>query len=92
MISVLANVAPKYTHDMVMSYLEGDVKKSCDMQLAALPLIDALFCEVNPIPVKCALNYMGLEAGPLRPPLYEMEGAHAELMKKELQNMGIPVK
>lgn len=88
-ISVLANVAPKYTHEMVWKYLEGDVKGSCEMQLKALPLIDALFCEVNPIPVKTALNLLGKEVGPLRPPLYELEPAHQEQMKEAFKTLGI---
>ena len=88
-ISVLANVAPKFTHEMVWKYLDGDVKGSCEMQLKALPLVDALFCEVNPIPVKAALNLMGLEAGPLRAPLYEMEPANQEKLKKAMLDMGI---
>ena len=71
-ISVLSNIAPKYTHDLAMSYLNGDVQKSCEMQLKALPLVRALFCEVNPIPVKAAMNLMGKEVGPLRMPLTEM--------------------
>ena len=70
-ISVLSNVAPAYVHDMVMKYLSGDTAESCKMQLDALPMCDALFCEVNPIPVKAALNMMGKEAGPLRGPLTE---------------------
>lgn len=88
-ISVLSNVAPQYTHDMAVKYLEGDVKGSLDMQLKALPLIDALFCEVNPIPVKTAMNLMGLEVGPLRAPLCEMEPEHEERLKKEMLAMGI---
>jgi 4-hydroxy-tetrahydrodipicolinate synthase len=88
-ISVLANVAPKFTHDMVWKYLNGDVKGSCEMQLKALPLINALFCEVNPIPVKAALNLMGMETGPLRPPLYEMEPENQEKLKKAMVDMGI---
>ena len=88
-ISVLSNVAPQQTHDMVMRFLEGDVAGSREIQLKALPLIDALFCEVNPIPVKAALNLMGLEAGPLRPPLYEMEPANQEKLKKAMLDMGI---
>ena len=88
-ISVLANVAPKFTHDMVMKYLEGDVKESCAMQLKALPLINALFCEVNPIPVKAALNLMGREVGELRPPMYEMEPENQEKLKKAMQEFGI---
>ena len=67
-ISVLSNVAPQETHDMVAKYLEGDVKGSCEIQLRAIELVEALFCEVNPIPVKAALNLMGKDAGPLRLP------------------------
>lgn len=88
-ISVLANVAPRFTHEMAWKYLEGDVKGSCDMQLKALPLINALFCEVNPIPVKAALNLMGREAGPLRAPLYEMEPENQEKLRKAMLDMGI---
>ena len=65
-ISVLSNVAPEYTHDIVAKYLDGKVEESCKMQLDALPLIHALFCEVNPIPVKTAMNLMGKEVGPFR--------------------------
>lgn len=90
-ISVLSNVAPKETHDMVMDYLNGDVDKARQMQLKALPLIDALFSEVNPIPVKKALNFMGWEAGPLRAPLTEMEASHAEVLKKNMKDFGIKV-
>ena len=90
-ISVLSNVAPKETHDIVSLYLEGKVKESCDLQLRAVPLIDALFCEVNPIPVKTAMNLMGKEVGPLRGPLSEMEPANAERLAKELEAFGIPV-
>ena len=75
-ISVLSNVAPAYVHDMVYRYLSGDVEGSRKMQLDALPMCDALFCEVNPIPVKAALNLMGKEVGPLRAPLTEIEPAH----------------
>ena len=90
-ISVLSNVAPKETHDMVMDYLNGDVEKARQMQLKAIPLIDALFSEVNPIPVKKALNLMGWEAGPLRAPLTEMEASHAEVLKKNMKDFGIKV-
>ena len=88
-ISVLSNVAPQYTHDMVMKYLEGNTKEACQMQLDALPLIDALFCEVNPIPVKAALNLMGKNVGPLRAPLTEMEPAHQERLAAELKAFGL---
>ena len=88
-ISVLSNIAPKYTHDLAMSYLEGDVQKSCEMQLKALPLVRALFCEVNPIPVKAAMNLMGKEVGPLRMPLTEMEEEHKETLKKAMIDFGL---
>ena len=90
-ISVLSNVAQKETHNMVMDYLNGDVDKARQMQLKAIPLIDALFSEVNPIPVKKALNLMGWEAGPLRAPLTEMEASHAEVLKKTMKDFGIKV-
>ena len=88
-ISVLSNVAPKETHDMVMDYLNGDLEKAREMQLKALPLIDALFSEVNPIPVKKAMNLMGLEAGPLRRPLTEMEEENAVKLEKAMKDFGI---
>ena len=88
-ISVLSNVAPRFTHDMVEKYLNGDVKGSCDMQLEAMPLISALFSEVNPIPVKAAMNLMGMEVGPLRSPLTEMEEANKEKLKEEMVKFGL---
>ena len=72
-ISVLSNVAPKFTHDMVMNYLNGKQQEALQMQCKVLALVDALFCEVNPIPVKAALNLMGWKVGSLRAPLSEME-------------------
>ena len=91
-ISVLSNVAPKETHDMCAKFFEGDLQGSLDIQLKASALIDALFCEVNPIPVKKALNLMGMEAGPMRRPLTEMEPANAERLKKAMVEFGVPVK
>ena len=88
-ISVLSNVAPRFTHDMVAKYLNGDIKESCDMQLDAMPLINALFSEVNPIPVKAAMNLMGMEVGPLRSPLTEMEEANQEKLKEEMVKFGL---
>jgi 4-hydroxy-tetrahydrodipicolinate synthase len=88
-ISVLSNIAPEQTHEIAASYLEGDVKKSCELQLQAIELIDALFCEVNPIPVKKAMALLGWEAGPLRAPLYEMEEAHAETLAQAMKNYGV---
>ena len=91
-ISVLANVAPKKTHDIVAAYLEGDVVTSRKLQLEALPLCEALFCEVNPIPVKAAMNLMGFEIGGLRRPLSEIEPEHLEKLKKALTEYGISIK
>lgn len=87
-ISVLSNVAPKYVHDMVYKYLEGDAAGSCKMQLDAIPLCDALFCEVNPIPVKAAMNLQGKNVGGLRAPLTEIEPAHKELLEKVMKEFG----
>lgn len=88
-ISVLSNVAPAYVHDMCYKFFSGDIAGSRKMQLDALPLVDALFCEVNPIPVKAALNMMGKEVGTLRAPLTEMEDAHKEVLKKAMMDLGI---
>ena len=88
-ISVLSNVAPKQTHDICQACLDGDFKKAAEMQFEALPLIDSLFSEVNPIPVKKALNLMGYEVGPLRKPLTEMEEANANVLKENLKLYGI---
>ncbi|MBQ7955351.1 MAG: 4-hydroxy-tetrahydrodipicolinate synthase [Lachnospiraceae bacterium] len=88
-ISVLSNVAPKETHDICAKYLEGDVKGSMELQLKAIELCNALFCEVNPIPVKMALNLMGMEAGTLRMPLTEMEPANVEKLEKAMRGFGI---
>lgn len=90
-ISVLSNVAPKQTHDMVATFLNGDIKTSRKLQLEAIDLIKSLFCEVNPIPVKSALNLMGMNAGPLRLPLTEMEPANVERLKDSLVNYGLKV-
>lgn len=91
-ISVLSNIAPRQTHDIVAKFMEGDVKGSCELQLKALPLIDKLFCEVNPIPVKAAMNMMGWEVGPLRMPLTEMEEEHQEQLRAEMKAFGLDVK
>ena len=90
-ISVLANVAPKYTHEMATAFLEGDPARAAKMQLDCLELCDALFCEVNPIPVKTALNLMGWNVGPLRGPLYDMEEAHVAQLRAALTGFGINV-
>ena len=88
-ISVLSNVAPKETHDICELFFKGDIEGSRKLQLKALPLIDALFCEVNPIPVKAALNLMGKNVGIPRLPLTEMEAAHQEVLRRELVNFGL---
>lgn len=91
-ISVLSNILPKETHDLAMGLMEGDWAKSRDLQLKYLNLINLLFCEVNPIPVKKAMNIMGMEVGPLRMPLSEMEDANAEKLKAEMIRVGIECK
>ena len=88
-ISVLSNIAPRQVHDMCELYFKGEAAKSTKMQLDAIPLIDALFCEVNPIPVKEAMNMMGKEVGPFRKPLVEMEPQNKERLRKELVNYGL---
>ena len=88
-ISVLSNVAPKFTHDMVMKYFDGDTKGATEDQLKALPLINALFSEVNPIPVKTAMNLMGMNVGPLRMPLCEMEEDTKAALAKEIEKFGL---
>ena len=88
-ISVLSNVAPKFTHDMVMNYLNGSREEALKMQLQAIPLIEALFCEVNPIPVKAAMNLMGWQVGSLRAPLSDMEPENVKRLAKAMQDFGI---
>ena len=88
-ISVLSNVAPRQTHDMCAKFFEGDVAGSRQIQLDAIPLINALFCEVNPIPVKKGMELLGIDTGVVRRPLTEMESANAERLKKAMQEFGI---
>lgn len=88
-ISVLSNVAPRQAHEIAADYLAGDVKGACRKQLEAIELIKALFCEVNPIPVKHAMNLMGMEVGPLRMPLSPMEPKNLETLKNAMKNYGI---
>ena len=88
-ISVLSNVAPRQTHDICARFFAGDVAGSRKLQLEAIPLCKALFCEVNPIPVKKAMNLMGLQAGPLRRPLTEMEEENAVKLEKAMKDYGI---
>lgn len=91
-ISVLSNILPKETHDIAASYLAGDVKKSMELQLKYFALVKALFCEVNPIPVKKAMNLMGMEVGSLRLPLTEMEEVNAKRLADEMKKVGITLK
>lgn len=88
-ISVLSNIAPKETHDIVAKYLAGDVKGSLELQLKYLSLIDALFSEVNPIPVKKALNLMGMNVGSLRMPLTDMSAEKAAVLETEMKKVGL---
>ena len=88
-ISVLANIAPRETHDICQKYLDGDVKASLELQLEALELVDALFCEVNPIPVKTAMRLLGWDVGALRLPLCEMEDKNLETLKTAMKNYGL---
>lgn len=88
-ISVLANVMPKETHDMVDLYLKGKTTESTALQLKYLELINNLFIEVNPIPVKTALNLMGMNAGCLRMPLCEMEDKNLAILKQSMEKAGL---
>ncbi len=88
-ISVVANILPKETHDIVALYLEGKTSESTDLQLKLKSLIDALFIEVNPIPVKTALNLMGKDVGGFRLPLSEMDEANKEVLRSELAKAGL---
>ena len=88
-ISVLSNVAPRQTHDICQAWFDGDIAGSTRLQLEALDVIEALFCEVNPIPVKTAMNLMGKEVGPLRAPMCEMEEKNVARLKKALQDYGL---
>ncbi len=91
-ISVLSNICPQETHDIVEKFMCGDIAGARDLQLRALPLIHALFCEVNPIPVKTALNLMGMEVGPLRLPMTPMEEANKARLIQAMKEFGVAVK
>ena len=91
-ISVLSNVAPEDTHDMVMKFLDGDTKGAMELQLKAIDLIKSLFCEVNPIPVKTAMNLLGYNAGVLRSPMCDMEDKNLERLKTSMINYGLTLK
>ena len=88
-ISVLSNVAPQETHDICAKFFAGDVAGSAALQLKAIPLIEQLFCEVNPIPVKKAMQLMGVDCGPLRMPLTEMTPEHTKALAQAMKDFGI---
>lgn len=88
-ISVLSNVAPRQTHDICQLYFDGKVRESADLQIKLLPLINALFCDVNPIPVKEAVCMMGWDAGMCRLPLVELNTEHKALLSREMEAAGI---
>lgn len=88
-ISVLSNIMPKYTHDIVNEFLIGNVSKSRELQLNVLPLVSALFCEVNPIPVKAALNAMNINVGSPRLPLVEMTPSGKEKLIQEMKKYNL---
>ncbi|MBS4539219.1 4-hydroxy-tetrahydrodipicolinate synthase [Clostridium sp. D2Q-11] len=91
-ISVVANILPKDTHDMVMEYLEGDINKGIKLQLEMKSLIDSLFIETNPIPIKTALNLIGKNVGTLRLPLVDMSEENLNILKNELNNYGLEIR
>ena len=88
-ISVLCNIAPQQTHDIVFEFLNGNIAEAAKLQLDAIPLINALFSEVNPIPVKAAMNRMGMKAGPLRMPMTEMTDANKEKLFAIMADYGL---
>lgn len=88
-ISVIANVLPEDTHNMCRYYLDGDVEKARQLQLSMLDVMNSMFVEVNPVPVKTALRLMGYKVGNLRAPLYDMDEANLEKMKKAMTDYGI---
>lgn len=91
-ISVVANIAPKVMHDMVVGFLQDDVKTAMELQLSIKPLNDALFCEVNPIPIKTAMNLVGYGVGNLRLPLVDMAENNLQRLKNELINYGFEIR
>ena len=88
-ISVLSNICPKLAHDIPTLYLEGKVKEAADLQLKYLDLINAMFMDVNPIPVKVAMRMMGFDVGPLRMPLCEMEDAKTAKLEAVLKKYNL---
>ena len=88
-ISVLSNIMPRYMHELCFNYLHGDKEKATEMQVKATGIMNAMFCDVNPIPVKEAMNILGMNVGPLRLPLCPTSAANIELIKSKLTEMGL---
>ena len=88
-ISVLSNIMPKYTHEMVRKYIAGNIKEACEMQLNVLDIIEDLFVEVNPIPIKYALNLMGYNYGKPRLPLIELSEMNREIIRNNMKKHGL---
>ena len=88
-ISVVSDVMPKEVHDMCQYWFDGKTEEAAKLQRYLLPMVDALFCEVNPIPVKNAMNMMGLSVGPLRAPLFDLTSEHREYLKGVLKDYGL---
>ena len=91
-ISVLSNIMPGYMHELTTNYLIGDKEKATEMQIKANGIMNAMFCDVNPVPVKEAMNLLGMEAGPTRLPLYPVTDKNRELIKSKLIEMGLELK
>ena len=87
-ISVLSNIEPKFTHNMIQNYIDGNIKEACEAQLKCLPLVDALFCEVNPIPVKEAINLLGYNYGIPRLPLIPLSEVGKQKLEKAMKDFG----
>ena len=90
-VSVLSNVLPRETHDLVMAYINGDRETAAAMQLKYMELVKALFCETNPIPVKSAMAHMGFCENTLRSPLFPMEPKNEECLLTAMRNLGMQV-
>ena len=88
-ISVLSNVCPAETHDICALYFAGEFEKSAQLQIKLMPLIGALFCDVNPIPVKEACNLLGFAAGPCRLPMDDLAEPQRALLKREMKALGL---
>lgn len=91
-ISVLSNIAPKQTHDICQLYFSGRQQESCRLQLELLELIEAIFCDVNPIPVKAAMNYLGMDVGECRMPLTSLSDDNMKKLKNAIDKAGIVIK